>query len=70
MPFSSGRSTSTPVRARPPSGSATPVALLSAGATDPQLSWNGGGSLTLQSEQVAGMRVENPSTRWSPCLPG
>jgi Conjugative transposon protein TcpC len=32
---------------------------LSPGATDPQLGWNGGGSLTLQSEQVAGVRVED-----------
>ena len=29
------------------------------GAADPQLGWNGGGSLTLQSEQVAGVRVED-----------
>ena len=28
-------------------------------AADPQLGWNGGGSLTLQSEQVAGVRVED-----------
>jgi hypothetical protein len=29
------------------------------GAPDPQLGWNGGGSLALQSEQVAGVRVED-----------
>jgi hypothetical protein len=32
---------------------------LPSGATDPQLGWNGGGSLTLQSEQVAGVRVQD-----------
>ena len=32
---------------------------LPAGTADPQLGWNGGGSLTLQSEQVAGVRVED-----------
>ena len=32
---------------------------LPAGAPDPQLGWNGGGSLALQSEQVAGVRVED-----------
>jgi hypothetical protein len=29
------------------------------GAPDQQLGWNGGGSLTLQSEQVAGVRVQD-----------
>jgi len=29
------------------------------GAPDPQLGWNGGGSLSLQSEQVADVRVQN-----------
>jgi hypothetical protein len=29
------------------------------GAPDPQLGWNGGGSLSLQSEQVAGVRVQD-----------
>ena len=35
------------------------AAFLPPGATDPQLGWNGGGSLTLQSEQVAGVRVQD-----------
>src|SRR5215475_2632848 len=29
------------------------------GASDPQLGWNGGGSLVLQSEEVAGVRVQD-----------
>jgi hypothetical protein len=29
------------------------------GAADPQLGWNGGGSLSLQSEQVAGVQVQD-----------
>lgn len=29
------------------------------GASDPQLGWNGGGSLILQSEEVAGVRVQD-----------
>jgi cytoskeletal protein RodZ len=32
---------------------------LPAGTSDQQLGWNGGGSLALQSEQVAGVRVED-----------
>jgi len=32
---------------------------LPSGTSDQQLGWNGGGSLTLQSEQVAGVRVED-----------
>jgi hypothetical protein len=32
---------------------------LAPGAPDPQLGWNGGGFLSLQSEQVAGVKVEN-----------
>jgi hypothetical protein len=32
---------------------------LSPGASDPQLGWNGGGSLVLQSEEVAGVRVQD-----------
>jgi hypothetical protein len=34
-------------------------AFLPPGAPDPQLGWNGGGSLVLQSEQVAGVHVQN-----------
>jgi hypothetical protein len=34
------------------------AAFLPAGVPDPQLGWNGGGSLVLQSEQVAGVRVQ------------
>jgi hypothetical protein len=33
------------------------AAFLPPGAPDPQLGWNGGGSLSLQSEQVAGVQV-------------
>ncbi len=32
---------------------------LPSGAADPQLGWNGGGSLSLQSEQVAGVQVQD-----------
>ena len=32
---------------------------LPSGATNPQLGWNGGGSLALQSEQVAGVQVKD-----------
>jgi Conjugative transposon protein TcpC len=35
------------------------AAFLPPGAPDPQLGWNGGGTLTLQSEQVAGVRVQD-----------
>src|SRR6516165_12485311 len=35
------------------------ASFLPPGATDPQLGWNGGGSLSLQSEQVAGVRVQD-----------
>ena len=35
------------------------TSFLPPGATDPQLGWNGGGSLSLQSEQVAGVRVQD-----------
>src|SRR6266566_890160 len=35
------------------------AAFLPPGATDPQLGWNGGGSLALQSEEVAGVRVQD-----------
>ena len=35
------------------------ASFLPPGATDPQLGWNGGGSLKLQSEQVAGVRVQD-----------
>lgn len=35
------------------------AAFLPPGAPDPQLGWNGGGSLVLQSEQVAGVRVQD-----------
>jgi len=35
------------------------ASFLPTGASDPQLGWNGGGALALQSEQVAGVRVED-----------
>jgi len=35
------------------------AAFLPPGAPDPQLGWNGGGSLSLQSEQVAGVTVQD-----------
>jgi hypothetical protein len=35
------------------------ASFLPPGASDPQLGWNGGGSLSLQSEQVAGVRVQD-----------
>src|SRR5215467_7947235 len=35
------------------------AAFLPPGAPDPQLGWNGGGSLSLQSEQVAGVTVRD-----------
>ncbi len=35
------------------------AAFLPPGAPDPQLGWNGGGSLSLQSEQVAGVHVQD-----------
>ena len=35
------------------------AAFLPPGASDPQLGWNGGGSLSLQSEQVAGVQVQD-----------
>jgi hypothetical protein len=35
------------------------ASFLPPGAPDPQLGWNGGGSLTLQSEEVAGVRVHD-----------
>jgi hypothetical protein len=35
------------------------AAFLPPGATDQQLGWNGGGSLSLQSEQVAGVQVQD-----------
>jgi Conjugative transposon protein TcpC len=35
------------------------AAFLPPGAPDPQFGWNGGGSLSLQSEQVAGVRVQD-----------
>ena len=35
------------------------AAFLPPGAPDQQLGWNGGGSLTLQSEEVAGVRVQD-----------
>jgi cytoskeletal protein RodZ len=35
------------------------ASFLPPGASDPQLGWNGGGSLTLQSEEVAGVRVQD-----------
>lgn len=35
------------------------AAFLPPGAPDPQLGWNGGGSLSLQSEQVAGVQVKD-----------
>jgi len=35
------------------------AAFLPPGAPDPQLGWNGGGSLSLRSEQVAGVRVQD-----------
>ena len=35
------------------------ASFLPPGAPDPQLGWNGGGSLSLQSEQVAGVQVQD-----------
>src|SRR5215831_3594212 len=35
------------------------ASFLPPGASDPQLGWNGGGSLRLQSEQVAGVQVQD-----------
>ena len=35
------------------------ASFLPPGAADPQLGWNGGGSLILQSEEVAGVRVQD-----------
>ena len=35
------------------------ASFLPPGASDPQLGWNGGGTLSLQSEQVAGVHVQN-----------
>jgi len=35
------------------------ASFLPPGASDPQLGWNGGGSLSLQSEQVAGVQVQD-----------
>lgn len=35
------------------------ASFLPPGASDPQLGWNGGGSLDLQSEEVAGVRVQD-----------
>jgi len=35
------------------------ASFLPSGASDPQLGWNGGGSLSLQSEEVAGVRVQD-----------
>jgi len=35
------------------------ASFLPPGASDPQLGWNGGGSLSLQSEEVAGVRVQD-----------
>ena len=37
------------------------ASFLPPGAPDPQLGWNGGGSLSLQSEQVAGVQVQDTS---------
>jgi conjugative transposon protein TcpC len=35
------------------------ASFLPPGASDPQLGWNGGGSLSLQSEEVSGVRVQD-----------